>query len=379
MDVAGSRPTDEAPADRGRVTSLAIAAACRHVARIRGRPRRPFHALAYKRPVVTGIAARGADCAVRHHVGGEARGRIPVAIAALDAGDRNVGRRSVAGSRRSVVTGRTIGVRGLMDVGGAGKAQVAAANRRRVTGYAIAPVDRDVPRIGRGAVGAFGSFADKGSIVAGVAALARYGPVDHRVHGEAGGGLHVAIAALDGPAGNVGRRGLAGRRGPVVTADAVRVGCKMDIRRPKKRYGAEMATFARQRRRHMRRRFAERRDVVMAGSAIARNARVVELDREREIDRVLVAISAGRGRLDVVGALAAGDKPVMAGGAIRRGLRMIYDGDVLKRRRLMTTAALLGCRRMTWGHSRRHRAIMTSLANSRRVLELAPDVTTFAG
>ena len=87
---------------------------------------------------MAGVAPARRDRCVVHHVRCEAGRRIVVAEAALDAADRNMRRRRVAGRRRSVVAGHAIRVRRLMYVDGAREARIAAAHGGGMTGHAVA-------------------------------------------------------------------------------------------------------------------------------------------------------------------------------------------------------------------------------------------------
>ena len=89
--------------------------------------------------VVAGIAAARAHRRVVHRVGDEARRRVGVAVAALDAGHRNVRRRGLAGRGRAVVTARAIGVGRLVGVGAARPAGE-GRGRAGVTGDAVRPL-----------------------------------------------------------------------------------------------------------------------------------------------------------------------------------------------------------------------------------------------
>jgi hypothetical protein len=137
MSVGRARPTGEG---RGcsRMAGDAVLTAGRHVTRIRRRAKRAFRALRGIRTVMTGVAAAGAHRRVRHRVGRKARCRIGVAIAALDAGHRNVRRRSVAGRYRAVVAARAIGVARLMGIDGPSPAGE-GRGRAGVAGDAVTP------------------------------------------------------------------------------------------------------------------------------------------------------------------------------------------------------------------------------------------------
>ena len=126
---------------RAGVTGEAIATAGYDMAWIGCRSLRALGALRGIGTVVAGVAAAAADRRMGHRVGGEARRRVGVAIAALDAGHRNMRRRGVAGRDRPVVAARAIGIARLVGVnaarpagegrGRAGVAGEAVASRRR--------------------------------------------------------------------------------------------------------------------------------------------------------------------------------------------------------------------------------------------------------
>ena len=65
--------------------------------------------------------------------------------------------------------------------------------------------------------------------MAAVAATRRHRAVIHGVGGKAGGRIGVAIAALDGPGGNVRGCGVPGRRRAVVAIDAIGICRRVDI------------------------------------------------------------------------------------------------------------------------------------------------------
>ena len=101
---------------RAGVTGDAVAAVGRDMAWIGCRALRALGALRGIGTVVAGVAAAGADRRVGHRVGGEARRRVGVAIAALDAGHRDMRRRLLAGRGRAVVAARAVGVARLVGV-----------------------------------------------------------------------------------------------------------------------------------------------------------------------------------------------------------------------------------------------------------------------
>ena len=85
VDVFCPRPAGEA-AGRAGVTGDAVASVGRHVIGIRRRAQRAVAALPCVRAVVAGVAADRAHRRMVHHVSREARRRIGVAVAALNAG-----------------------------------------------------------------------------------------------------------------------------------------------------------------------------------------------------------------------------------------------------------------------------------------------------
>ena len=135
------------PAGKGRcragVTGDAVAAVGGDVTGERCRALRALGALAGIGPVVAGIAAAGADRAVIHGVGREARRGIVVAVAALDPRHRHMRRRRQAGRGGAVVAARAIGIGRRVNVGAArptGKGR----GRAGVTRDAVAAVGGDV-------------------------------------------------------------------------------------------------------------------------------------------------------------------------------------------------------------------------------------------
>ena len=109
MDVSATRPTGEAGRRAG-VTGNAVAAAGCDVAGIRCGALRTFRAFARIRAVMTGVAAGRAHRRVVHRVADEARCGLGVAIAALDASDRDMRWRRQAQRQCAVVAARAIGV-----------------------------------------------------------------------------------------------------------------------------------------------------------------------------------------------------------------------------------------------------------------------------
>ena len=177
---------------------------------------------------MAGVAAARAHRRVVHRVGDEARRRVGVAVAALDAGHRDVRRRGIAGRGRPVVTARAIGVARLMGVDAAGPArEVWPQLAWQVT--QSRPVGRHVTGIGRSSLRALGALARVGTVVTGVAAARAHRRVVHRVGDEARRGVGVAVAALDAGHRDMRRRGIAGRGRAVVTARAIGVARLMDV------------------------------------------------------------------------------------------------------------------------------------------------------
>jgi hypothetical protein len=235
----GELPACPAGESRGRagVTGDAVAAVGRDVTGERRRALSALGPLASVRAVVTAIAPAGADGRVTgraHRIGGKARGRIGMAVAALNTRHRNVRRRGHAGRRRAVVAARAVGVGGRV---GELPACPAGESRGRagVTGDAVAAVGRDVTGERRRALRALSSLTGERAVVTGVAAAGADRRVTghaHRVGGKARGRIGMAIAALNTRHRNV-RRGLhASRGGAVVAARAIGVGRRVGERSP---------------------------------------------------------------------------------------------------------------------------------------------------
>ena len=163
-----------------------------------------------------------------HRVGDEARRRIGVAIAALDAGDRDMRRRGVAGCDRPVVAARTIGIARLVGVDGTGPAGE-GCGRAGMAGDAVASRRRHVAGIRGRSQRALGAFADVRAVVAGVAARRAHRRVVHRVGDETGRRIGVATAALDAGDRDMRRRGQAQRQRVVVAARAIGVARSVDV------------------------------------------------------------------------------------------------------------------------------------------------------
>ena len=191
-------------------------------------PSAPFVPCEVYEPLWQAVAAAGAHRRVRHRVGRKARRRIGVAIAALDAGHRDVRRRGIAGRSRAVVTARAIRVARLVNVS---RPRPAGEGRGRagVAGDAVLTIGRHVAGIRCGSCRAFCALRGVRAVVAGIAAAGAHRRVRHRVGRKARRGIGVAIAALDAGHRDVRRRGMAGRDRAVVTARAIRVGGLMNI------------------------------------------------------------------------------------------------------------------------------------------------------
>src|SRR6516164_3944218 len=224
MDVGATGPAGIAAAYRLRVAGCAVIAVGRDVPGKGRGAQSPLGSLAGVGAIVAGVTARaGYQRGMVHRVGGEARSRIGVAVAALESTRRNVRRSGVASRSGTVVAVRAIGVGCRMDVGATGKARIAAAHSESMACHAILAIGRDMPRIVGDAVGAFGTLRAVGAIVAGVAAAGADCGVTrlpHGVSGEARCGIDMAVAALDARHGNVWRRGQPGGSGTVVVARA---------------------------------------------------------------------------------------------------------------------------------------------------------------
>ena len=125
---------------------------------------RALGALAGIRSVVAGIAPAGGDGGVAHRIGRETRGRIGVAVAALDRCHWNVRRRRHAGRGGAVVTARTVGIGrrvGEFPACPTGEGRGCAG----VTGNAVAAVGRDVAGERCRALRPLGSLAGERAVV----------------------------------------------------------------------------------------------------------------------------------------------------------------------------------------------------------------------
>ena len=191
-------------------------------------PQCALRALTLVGAAVTSIAAGRMHRGVRHCVGSEARRGIGVAVAALDAGHRDVRRRGISGCRDTVVAIRAIRVGRLMDVYAAGPTRVGRLGGG-VTDCAVLAACRHVTGIRRRTICTLGSLARVATIVARVATAATDRRVRHRVGREARRGIGMTAAALHGPRRYVWRRRHTGSCRAVVTARAIRVGRLMDV------------------------------------------------------------------------------------------------------------------------------------------------------
>ena len=202
MDVSCPRPSGKADSRLG-VAGDAVQAVGGQMASIRRGALCALRAFCRVRTIVAGVATAGAHRRVRHRVGDEARSRVAMAVAALNAGHRNMWRRRQAGRRRAVVAVRAVRVGWQMYIKAASPAQEA---RIRMTGDAIPAASRDVTRERRSALRTLGALTRKASVVAGVATAGAHRRVRHRVGDEARGRVGMAVAALDAGHRNVRRR-----------------------------------------------------------------------------------------------------------------------------------------------------------------------------
>ena len=185
-------------------------------------------ALGRERTVVTGVATARVHRRMVHRIGDEARCRIGVAIAALNAGYRDMRRCGVAGCRRAVVTARAIGIAGLVDIDATSPTRE-VTGRRRVAGGAVPSTGRHVAGIRCRSLRALRAFARVRTVVAGVAAARAHRRMIHRVADEARCRIGVAIAALDASYRDMRRRGVAGRRRAIAAARAIGIAGLMDV------------------------------------------------------------------------------------------------------------------------------------------------------
>ena len=227
MNVCAARPACESSGS-SRMTGDAILTARWDVAGIRRRTIGPFRSLACVDAVMAGIAAAAADRRVIHRVGREARSRVRMAIAALDRPGRNMGWRTHASCRRSIVASRAIRVGGLVDVGPARPAGEAGCSAG-VTSDAVAASSGNVARVRCSTLGALGAFCGVRTAVAGVAAGGAHCRVVHGIDQETWGRVGVAVAALDAGHRNMRRRGQPDCDYPIVAARAVGVGPQVNV------------------------------------------------------------------------------------------------------------------------------------------------------
>ena len=199
MGVGAAGPAREARR-RARVTGDAVPTAGRDVTGIGRGAVGTLVPLARIGTIVAGVAAAGAHRRVVHRVGDEARRRVGVAVAALDAGHRDVRRRRLAGRGRAVVTVRAVRVGGRVDVCRPRPAGE-AIRCLGVAGDAILAIRGQMASIGCGAQRALGALARVGAVVTGVAAARAHRRVVHRVGDEARRRVGVAVAALDAGTG----------------------------------------------------------------------------------------------------------------------------------------------------------------------------------
>ena len=219
MDIAAAGPT-RVGGGRAGVTGEAIPAAGYDMAWIGCRALCTLGALRGIGTVVAGVAAAAADRRVSHRVGDEACRRVGVAIAALDAGDRDMRRRGVAGCDRPVVAAYAIGIARLVGVNAA-RPTGEGGGRAGVAGDAVASCRRHMAGIRGRTLRSFGALRGIGTVVTGVAARRAHRRMGHRVGDEACRRVGVAIAALDAGDRDMRRRGVAGCDRPVVAAYAI--------------------------------------------------------------------------------------------------------------------------------------------------------------
>jgi hypothetical protein len=170
--------------------------------------------------IVTGIAPARGDGGVAHRVGRETRGRIGVAVAALDHCHWNVRRRRHAGRGSAVVTARTVGIGrrvGELTARPTGEGRGCAG----VTGDAVAAIGGDVAGKRRRTLRAFRSLAGERAVVTGVAPAGADRTVIHGVSRETRRRIVVTVAALDSGHRDMRRRLHAGCGGAVVTARTI--------------------------------------------------------------------------------------------------------------------------------------------------------------
>ena len=233
VGVGGAGPTYIAANLRTGMAGRTVAPAGRDVACIDVRPQgAACCALARECTVVAGVAARRRDGRVARRAhpriargDGEAGPCVAVAVAALDAADEYMRRRSVARRGNPVVAARTICVRRRVGEGRPRPADVAPARSRRMAGQAVRAVGCNMTGIVRRSVGAVHALGRKCAAVAGAAGQGADGGMAGGAHagiarrpGKACSCVDVAIAALNAAAGNMRRLRHASRRRSVVTA-----------------------------------------------------------------------------------------------------------------------------------------------------------------
>ena len=157
MDVLSTCPTREA-CGRACVAGGAIPSVRCHVIRIGGGAQCTFCAFAEVRAVVAGVAAGRAHRRVGHRVADETRRGIGMAIAALDAGDRDMRRGRHAQRNFSIVTSRANRIAWLMNVCPAGPTRESRGSTR-MAGDAVSTARRDVVYVRGGTERTFRSFA----------------------------------------------------------------------------------------------------------------------------------------------------------------------------------------------------------------------------
>ena len=221
MGKRSADPTDETRGGAG-MAADAVLAIGRDMTREGCRTQRALGTFAGERSVVARVATVGVDGGMTRHthgVGRKAHRRVDVAIAALNAGHRDMRRRLHTGRGGAVVAARTVGVsRGM------GKRSADPAGESRggagMAADAVLAIGRDVTREGCRTQGALGAFAGERTVVTGVAAAGVDGRVSRHAHGVGRETCHrvgVAAAALNAGHRNMRRRGHA-RRGRAVVA-----------------------------------------------------------------------------------------------------------------------------------------------------------------
>ena len=227
MHVDGAGPTRKCGGRAG-VAGGAVATARRDVAGIGRRALRPACPLPCERPVVAGVAAGRAHRRMVHRIGDKARCRIRVAVAALDASDRDMRWRRIASRYGPVVAARAVGVACLMDVRGTSPACIGSAGAG-VAGDAVTTARRHVAGVRRGGLRPLRALACERAVVTSIAAAGTHRRMVHRIGGKARCRIVMAVAALNAGDRDVRRRGIACSRRAVVAAGAIRVVREVDI------------------------------------------------------------------------------------------------------------------------------------------------------